>query len=122
MDANECATNNGGCAPSAVCTNTAGSRTCACRPVGFTGDGVTCTNINECASNNGGCFAASVCTDYTPQASNGWATFSCGACPAGYMGDGVTCTNINECATNNGGCSMQPLGTRKLLSLWLQVK
>lgn len=29
-DVNECATNNGGCATYAICTNTAGSRTCEC--------------------------------------------------------------------------------------------
>ncbi len=30
-DINECLTNNGGCHPSATCTNTQGSRTCTCK-------------------------------------------------------------------------------------------
>lgn len=41
-DINECATNNGGCASNATCTNVAGGRMCAC-PGGYVGDGVTCT-------------------------------------------------------------------------------
>jgi hypothetical protein len=41
-DVNECATNNGGCSVNATCTNTPGSRTCACLP-GYFGNGVVCT-------------------------------------------------------------------------------
>ena len=47
-DINECMTGNGGCNANALCTNTAGSRTCACNP-GYTGDGFTCT-IVSCGS------------------------------------------------------------------------
>ena len=43
-DINECLTNNGGCSSNAKCTNTAGSRTCACK-AGYSGDGVTCNGI-----------------------------------------------------------------------------
>ncbi|MBI5546717.1 MAG: DUF1566 domain-containing protein [Deltaproteobacteria bacterium] len=39
---NECLTSNGGCHADATCTNTPGSRTCACNQ-GFAGDGFTCT-------------------------------------------------------------------------------
>lgn len=39
-DTDECLTSNGGCHAAATCTNTAGSRTCACFP-GYTGDGIT---------------------------------------------------------------------------------
>jgi hypothetical protein len=49
-DINECATSNGGCSAEATCTNTPGSRTCACKP-GFFGDGVSCTSefaYHEC--------------------------------------------------------------------------
>ena len=43
IDVNECLTNNGGChATLATCTNTVGSRTCACN-TGYTGDGITCS-------------------------------------------------------------------------------
>jgi hypothetical protein len=38
-DVNECLTNNGGCHPLSVCTNTAGNRTCGACPAGFRGDG-----------------------------------------------------------------------------------
>jgi cubilin len=48
------------------------------------------------------------CTDYTPQASNGWATFSCGACPSGYVASASGCSDVNECQTANGGCSTAP--------------
>jgi len=41
-DINECATNNGGCADEASCTNIEGGFTCSCSP-GFTGDGFICT-------------------------------------------------------------------------------
>ncbi len=95
VDINECATNNGGCSAQATCTNTPGSRTCACT-TGFTGDGVTCTDVNECLTNNGGCDALTACTN-TP------GSRTC-ACPSGFTGTGLACADINECATNNGGC------------------
>jgi hypothetical protein len=41
-DINECSVNNGGCSANAACTNTPGSRSCACGP-GYVGDGITCT-------------------------------------------------------------------------------
>ena len=43
-DLNECLTNNGGCSVNATCTNTPGSRTCACNP-GFAGDGMSCAPV-----------------------------------------------------------------------------
>ncbi|MBM4779431.1 MAG: hypothetical protein GQE15_17120, partial [Archangiaceae bacterium] len=51
-DIDECATNNGGCASVAaggVCTNTAGSRTCACAP-GYAGNGFTCSPNGDLCS------------------------------------------------------------------------
>jgi len=41
-DVDECAVNNGGCNPLAICVNTPGSFTCSCMP-GYIGDGFTCT-------------------------------------------------------------------------------
>ncbi|MBI5545352.1 MAG: SUMF1/EgtB/PvdO family nonheme iron enzyme [Deltaproteobacteria bacterium] len=41
-DINECLTGNGGCHANATCSNTPGSRTCACS-AGYTGDGFSCT-------------------------------------------------------------------------------
>ncbi|MBL8920404.1 MAG: hypothetical protein JNJ54_16190, partial [Myxococcaceae bacterium] len=49
---NECLTNNGGCAPvssGGVCTNTPGSRTCACG-TGYAGNGFTCAANGESCS------------------------------------------------------------------------
>ena len=41
LDINECATSSDTCDSNAVCTNIAGSFTCACNQ-GYTGDGFTC--------------------------------------------------------------------------------
>ncbi len=45
-DINECGTNNGGCDSHADCTNTPGSRTCACK-AGYFGDGITCQPVAD---------------------------------------------------------------------------
>jgi len=95
-DIDECTTNNGGCSANATCTNTVGSRTCACN-AGYDGDGVTCTDVNECATNNGGCAANATCTNII-------GSRTC-ACNVGYEGDGLSCSDIDECATSQGACS-----------------
>jgi hypothetical protein len=41
------------CDPNAMCATTSVA-TCVCKS-GFTGNGMTCTDVDECASNNGGC-------------------------------------------------------------------
>jgi len=41
LDVNECLTNNGGCHAQAICTNTPGSFTCACKD-GYSGNGFDC--------------------------------------------------------------------------------
>ena len=61
-DINECMTSNGGCNSTAVCSNTPGSRKCACMS-GYLGDGLTCANVNECLIANGGCSSNANCTD-----------------------------------------------------------
>jgi cubilin len=105
-----CATNNGGCAVVATCTNHPGvGPTCAC-VIGYRGTGRgegSCTPFDECTVNNGGC-------DTSPPATcksvAGIATM-CG-CPVGSMGDGVGtkgCTDIDECAIDNGGCTTSPM-------------
>src|SRR6185503_15545986 len=91
----------------AVCTNTAGSRLCACSAV-YVGDGFNCVDVNECSSNNGGCSVNAVCTN-TP------GSLSC-ACVPGYFGDGTSCqqcADVNHCATSetcssavNSSCSV----------------
>ena len=91
-----CAATPGPCSPNANCTNAPGGFSCACKS-GYTGDGVTCTDIDECATANGGCDPNATCTN-TPGAR------TC-ACKSGFTGSGTTCTDVDECATNHGGCS-----------------
>lgn len=56
QDVNECATNNGGCVTDAVCTNTPGSRTCACRD-GYTDCGGACLLTGgACSVGTGACL------------------------------------------------------------------
>lgn len=80
--ASVCSINNGGCSRYARCTATATGRTCRCR-TGFTGDGVTCTDVNECLSNNGGCNANALCI-------NRVGSRVC-RCRTGYRGTGFVC-------------------------------
>merc|ERR1711990_1186636 len=54
-----CATENGGCAPGATCTNDGGKAVCAC-PEGFLGNGKVCEE-DACATNNGNCGAFATC-------------------------------------------------------------
>ena len=88
-DINECLGNP--CGLNATCTNLPGTFNCACN-AGFTGNGITCSNIDECATNTDNCSDNATCTDTT-------GFFTC-ACNPGYSGNGVTCTDINECTTS----------------------
>ena len=80
---NECANpslNN--CDSNAVCIDTASSFTCACNP-GFSGDGVSCSDIDECNANTNNCDTNAACIN-TP------GSFTC-TCGAAFYGDGVIC-------------------------------
>ncbi|KAJ1495989.1 galactose-binding domain-like protein, partial [Baffinella frigidus] len=116
---NECALATHNCDPSANCTDTAGSFTCACLP-GYTdtgsglavddgvGGAADCSNINECELPTHSCDPSANCTDTL-------GSFTC-ACLPGYndTGSGLAvddgaggagdCSNINECALNAHDC------------------
>ncbi|XP_021356440.1 uncharacterized protein LOC110452321 isoform X2 [Mizuhopecten yessoensis] len=90
-------------------------------PDGYTGDGITCTDIDECAQHNP-CWNNSACINTSPG-------YQCRACPYGYTGTfedalsidihrrtfelyntvwtntNQSCADINECLVNNGGCN-----------------
>ena len=72
-----CYTEAHNCHSNADCTNVASSFTCACNS-GFSGDGLTCTDIEECTTNTHNCDAEATCT-------NTAGGFTC-ACNAGYVG------------------------------------
>ena len=104
-DVDECQTSNGGCSANATCTNTDGSRTCACN-TGYSGNGVTCADVDECLSNNGGCDANATCT-------NTDGSRTC-ACNTGFSGNGVTCANVDDCSPNpcqHGGTCTDGIAT-----------
>ena len=84
------------CSTDGDCTNVPGSFTCACK-TGYSGDGISCTDIDECTANTDDCHVLATCT-------NTIGSFTC-ACNAGYAGDGVTCTNIDECSEHIDNCS-----------------
>eukprot|EP01051_Picozoa_sp_SAG22_P006626 SAG22_NODE_439_length_10489_cov_7.745813_4_plen_1335_part_00 len=83
------------CYSGVACTAVGSSSfTCGPCPVGYTGDGTTCTDIDACADSP--CFAGVVCTDDAAPSTG----YACGACPVGYSGDGITCTDTDECAAS----------------------
>lgn len=94
----ECFTDHGGCSADADCVDTTPGRTCTCH-AGYTGDGVTCSDIDECALGTDTCDPLVSCT-------NKVGSYECGTCPNGYQTVGNSCVDIDECATANGGCSV----------------
>ncbi|XP_072028805.1 uncharacterized protein [Amphiura filiformis] len=102
----ECTLGTHNCNANADCTNTpVGSFSCTCHD-GYSGNGVTCTDINECASvpcQNGG-----ECKDGVNQ-------YSC-ICQSGFSG--TRCINdIDECTLGthncnvNADCTNTPVGS-----------
>ncbi|XP_072043779.1 uncharacterized protein [Amphiura filiformis] len=100
---NDCTLSTDNCDTNASCTNTNGSFICTCN-AGYSGDGVTCTELDECTLDTDNCDTNASCT-------NTVGSFTC-ACNTGYSGDGVTCTDVDECFTgpcdSNATCSNIP--------------
>ena len=84
------------CDANAACGNTAGSYTCTCG-TGYSGSGVTCSDVNECTAGTSNCSTDATCT-------NTVGSFTC-ACKTGFTGTGVTCTDVNECTNGTNNCS-----------------
>lgn len=129
-----CSVKNGGCLPTATCTEANGTTSCTCKS-GYTGDGLSsCDDVNECITYSP-CSANASCTNtdggysckclpgfvgdgvsciadgcgvICPQDTTCTNTTSGNAtcqCSPGLTGDGAgNCTDVNECLTNNGGC------------------
>ena len=100
VDVNECETNKHNCSSDAICTNTDGGFTCACK-AGYKGDGKICVDVDECAEGKDNCHTKAKCT-------NTEGGFTC-ACNAGYIGNGATCVDINECDIKDiclGSCTV----------------
>ncbi|XP_033751294.1 LOW QUALITY PROTEIN: uncharacterized protein LOC117335429 [Pecten maximus] len=120
-----CLVSGSPCHSSSLCYNMkvggAYSSACLSCPTGYTGDGITCTDINECAVHNP-CWNNSACINTSPG-------YQCSACPCGYTGTfedafsieihrrtfdlyntvwtsaNQSCVDVDECLINNGGCN-----------------
>jgi cubilin len=55
IDIDECTEMRPHCYEGVQCYNIPGSFVCGPCPVGYSGNGYTCSDINECETNNGGC-------------------------------------------------------------------
>ena len=92
-DTDECFLQLDNCDENADCSNTAGSFDCSCK-TGWSGNGVTCSDINECA--------LSLCSS-NADCSNTAGSFECN-CREGFSGNGLECVDIDECIESDS-CS-----------------
>ena len=84
------------CSPDAHCITNSDSFSCSCKE-GFSGDGLTCTDIDECGGSHNNCGSHAQCM-------NSPGSCFC-ACLTGYTGNGISeCVDIDECLDNSVSC------------------
>jgi len=84
------------CAANAMCSNTPGSYSCACK-AGFTGDGKTCTDVDECAATPFPCSPLATCANQP-------GTYTC-TCAGGTTGNGKVCGKKGTQANPGATCA-----------------
>lgn len=85
-DINECEfENQNDCHMNSTCTDTDGSYQCTC-DIGFSGNGVNCSDIDECIANQSDC-------DPNARCANNVGSYDC-FCLPGYAGNGFICEGI----------------------------
>ncbi|XP_070574742.1 uncharacterized protein [Ptychodera flava] len=99
-DEDECTMGTDNCHASlATCINLPGTFNCSCI-AGYTGNGVTCSDVDECSNGDEDCVGLSTCV-------NTVGSFTC-SCNSGYTGDGRTsgtgCSDIDECSLGTDDC------------------
>ena len=92
-DVDECTDTLNNCHQNATCMNTDGSFTCSCDS-GFSGDGVSCTDIDECVNGDNDCDIPlrANCTNLE-------GSYDC-YCRTGYTGDGRNCTGKSKSSSS----------------------
>jgi hypothetical protein len=100
-----CDSESANCDQNATCTDVFDGFTCSC-DLGFTGDGVTCSDDDECTLVTDDCDPNADCTN-TP------GSFTC-ACNLGFTGDGISCINNNECTLETDNCNISATCTDTL--------
>ncbi|XP_028408891.1 uncharacterized protein LOC114531487 [Dendronephthya gigantea] len=93
-DIDYCALELDNCDSHAQCSKTFDGFSCKCNQ-GFTGSGVSCTDINECSSSNN-CDSNALCA-------NNVGSYIC-TCKNGYIGNGTVCQDEDECSDLTHDC------------------
>ena len=73
------------CYPGVQCEIQMGEPVCGACPLGYIGNGLSCSKIDHCLSNP--CYPGVICTSNS-------SGFECGPCPIGYTGNGQECSDL----------------------------
>jgi Calcium-binding EGF domain/EGF domain len=84
-----------GCDENAICEPSQDGAYCVCND-GYSGDGVTCTDINECSDGTNNCDENATCE-------NGDGGFVC-TCNPPLVGDGTECLEPTDCSNDSSIC------------------